>query len=59
MTTMINSFFTPYRMKLSLEISILIDICDPIYAFSEVTQWLIRKPDKYLRQLLKTYKEET
>ena len=36
MSTITNEYFTPYQLRLPLEISILIDIDDPIYTFSEV-----------------------
>ena len=32
----ITEYFTPYQLKLPLEISVLIDVDDPIYTFSEV-----------------------
>lgn len=31
-----NNYFIPYQLRLPLEISVLIDIDDPIYSFSEV-----------------------
>ena len=32
----ITEYFIPYQLKLPLEISVLIDVDDPIYSFSEV-----------------------
>jgi len=36
MKTITNEYFTPYQMRMPIEISILIDIDDPIYTFNEV-----------------------